>query len=246
MIGATLRTITGRKGSFLGGTAVVLASVVVVIVVLVVVHALRPGRNPSVGGQSLLDGVAGTITLFGVVVAILIGSLAGSYDVAQGTMRYLVMTGARRGEIYGARTAAVVIAVLLAIAPALLLGCVAALVLPHSVAAGVTGSEIADVVWTSALTATVFALISMGIGALLRSNGPAIAISLVFFLGFAPLLLLVDRVSPTLGHLMLLGALDRLTGGTTDVSIPVAALALCAWVGAFWTAGRLRVNRDEY
>lgn len=246
MITATLRTITGRKGSFLGGAAVVLVSGIVIVVALVVLHALRPGRNPSIGGQPLLDGAAGAVGLIGIVVAILIGSLAGSYDVAQGTMRYLVMTGARRGQIYGARTVALVLGVILALAPALILGCVAAVVLPHQAADGVGFSKIADVVWSNLLTATVFALISMGIGSLLRSNGPAIAISLIFFLGFTPLLLLVDRLSSTLGHLMLINVLDRLTGVTTNVSIPVAVIALVAWVGAFWAVGRLRVQHDEY
>jgi hypothetical protein len=86
----------------------------------------------------------------------------------------------------------------------------------------------------------------MGIGTVMRSNGPAIAISLVFFLGFTPLLLLVDRASPTLGDLMLPDVLDRLTGADTGQSIPVSAVGLAVWVGIFWLAGRLRVQRDEY
>ena len=100
VIRATLRTITGRRGSFRVGGLVVLASVVVVIGVLVVVHELRPGRNPSIGGQPMLDGVGGAVWALGTVVAILLGALAGSYDVAQGTMRYLVLTGVGRLRLY--------------------------------------------------------------------------------------------------------------------------------------------------
>jgi len=246
VIAATLRTITGRKGSFLGGAAVVVASVIIVIVVTIVVHELRPGRNPSIGGQSLLDGARGAVWLLGVVVAILIGALAGSYDVAQGTMRYLVITGARRSQIYGARTVALVLAVLLMLAVPIVLGGLAALVLPHTDADAIGAREIADFVWTSVVYAVVFALISMGIGAVMRSNGPAIAISLVFFLGFTPLLLLLYRVSDTLGDLTLIGSLDRITGGNRGLSIPVSAVAVVAWVAVFWGAGGLRVQRDEY
>lgn len=246
MIRASLRTITGRKGSFRGGAAVTLAGVVIVLIVLIVVHVLRPGRNPSIGGQNMLDATASVGFLLGVVVAILIGSLAGSYDVAQGTMRYLVMTGARRGQIYAARTVALVVAVLLALAPALAFGCIAAVLLPHTAVDRVEAGEVADVVWTTVLFAAVFALISMGIGSLMRSNGPAIAISLVFLFGFTPLLLLIDNLSPTLGDLMLLDALDRLTGAKAGAAIPVAAAASAVWVGIFWGAGRLRVQRDEY
>jgi hypothetical protein len=246
MITATLRTITGRKGSFFGGAAVVLASVIIVMVVVIVVHELRPGRNPSIGGQSMLDGVGGAVWLIGVVVAILVGALAGSYDVAQGTMRYLVITGARRSQIYGARTVALVIAVLLMLAAAIVLGGLAALVLPHTDADAIGAGEIADFVWTSVVYAVVFALISMGIGAVMRSNGPAIAISLVFFLGFTPLLLLLYSVSDTLGDLTLIGSLDRITGGDPGLSIPVSAVAVGVWVAVFWGAGGLRVQRDEY
>lgn len=246
MIAATLRTITGRKGSFLGGTAVVLAGAIIVLVVLFVVHELRPGRNPSIGGQPLLEGIGGAIFLLGVVVAILIGALAGSYDVAQGTMRYLVITGARRSQIYGARTVALVLAVMRMLAPAIVLGVVGALVLPHADADAAGVREIADFVWTSVVYAVVFALISMGIGSVLRSNGPAIAISLIFSIGFTPLLLLLYTVNDTLGDLTLISSLDRLTGGDPGVSIPVAAVAVVAWVGLFWVAGALRVQRDEY
>jgi hypothetical protein len=247
MIVATLRTITGRKGSFLGGTAVVLASVIIVIVVLLVVHELRPGRNPSIGGQPMLDGARGAVWLLGVVVAILIGSLAGSYDAAQGTMRYLVITGARRSQIYAARTVALVLAVLLMLAGPIALGGLAAVALPHSSADAVTAGEIADYVWTNVIFVVVFALISMGIGSVMRSNGPAIAISLVFSIGFTPLLLLLYSVSKTLGDLTLISSLDGVTGGDDHaVSTPASALAVVAWVALFWAAGGLRVQHDEY
>ena len=246
MIRATLRTITARRGSFRGGALVVLVAVLLVIGVLVVVHELRPGRNPSVGGQPMLDGVGGAVWALGTVVAILIGALAGSYDVAQGTMRYLVLTGVGRLRIYLARTVAVVGAVLLALVPALGLGLIAVFVLPSTDADKVTAGEVLDVVWTSVLFPLVFALIAMGIGTLLRSNGPAIAVSLLFVFAGAPLLALIEAANETIGDLMLLQALDRLTGGETSLPIAVAGLAAVAWVTLFWALGGARLARDEY
>lgn len=246
MIAATLRTITGRKGSFRGGAAVVLAAVIIVIVVQVVTHELRPGRNPSLGGQSMLNGVGGAVFLAGIVVSILIGALAGSYDVAQGTMRYLVITGARRSQIYAARTVALVLATLLLLSVPLTLGVLTAVALPHTAADAITAGEIADVVWTSVVFAVVFALISMGIGSVMRSNGPAIAISLVFSIGFTPLLLLLYSVSRTLGDLTLITSLGRITGDDKGLPIAVSAVAVVAWVMVFWAAGALRVQHDEY
>ncbi len=246
MIRATLRTITGRRGSFYGGAAVVLAGVLIAILVVIVVHELRPGRHPSTGGRGLFDAVGGVGFLAGTVVAILVGALAGSYDAAQGTIRYLVMTGAGRGPIYAARTIALVLAVWLALLPSILLGSVASLVLPHEPSAAITLSDVGGLVWSMALLYAVFALISMGIGTVLRSNGAAIAISLVFAVGFTPLLTLIDSLSHGLGNLMLPNLIDRLTGADDGAPIPVAVAALLMWVGAFWVAGRLRVQRDEY
>jgi hypothetical protein len=243
---ALLRTIVGRRGSFLGTAGVTLAAVVVVAVVLVIVHMLRPGRNPSIGGQPMLDGVSGAVWLLGGVGAIVIGALAGSYDVAQGTMRYLVLTGVRRVGMYAARTVALVAAVLLALAPALLVGVVLVVVLPSEPEAHVNPSEVGDVVWTCLLWPTVFAVIAMGIGSLLRSNGAAVAISLFFAFAAAPLLGLVSAASETIGDLMLLPALDRITGADEGAPLAAAAAAVVAWVGAFWFAGAVRITRDEY
>jgi ABC-type transport system involved in multi-copper enzyme maturation permease subunit len=243
---ALLRTIVGRRGSFLGTLGVTLVAVLVVAVVLVVVHVLRPGRNPSIGGQPLLDGVSGAVWLLGGIGAIVIGALAGSYDVAQGTMRYLVLTGVRRSGLYVARTVALVTAVLLALGPALVLGILLVFALPSESEAHVAPSELGDVVWTCLLWPTVFAVIAMGIGSLLRSNGAAVAIALFFAFAAAPLLGVVSAASKTLGDLMLLPALDRVTGGDDGAPIPAAALAVIAWVALFWAAGAVRIQRDEY
>lgn len=246
MIAASLRTITGRRGSFRGGGIVVLLGVVLVVTVLVVVNELRPGRNPSIGGQPMLDGVGGIVWALGTVVAILVGSLAGSYDVAQGTMRYLLLTGVGRVRLYVGRTVALVAAIALLLLPALAIGAIAVFVLPSEEQDDVTPSELGDVVSTSVLWPLVFGLIAMGIGSLLRSNGPAIAISLLFAFAASPLLTLVGAWKETVGDLMLLPALDRVTGGESSVSIPVAAFAVLGWVALPWALGLARHVHDEY
>lgn len=246
MIAASLRAITGRRGSFRGGGIVILLGVLLVVTVLLVVNELRPGRNPSIGGQPMLDGVGGIVWALGTVVAILVGSLAGSYDVAQGTMRYLLLTGVGRVWFYIGRTVALVAAIALLLVPALAIGCLAVFLLPSEPRDDVSASELGDVVWTSVLWPLVFGLIAMGIGSLLRSNGPAIAISLLFAFAASPLLTLVGAWKETVGDLMLLPALDRVTGRESSISIPVAAVAVLAWVAVPWALGLARHVRDEY
>jgi hypothetical protein len=45
---------------------------------------------------------------------------------------------------------------------------------------------------------------------------------------------------------MLLDALDRISGADEGLPVAAAAVAVVAWVALFWTAGRIRVQRDEY
>jgi hypothetical protein len=157
-----------------------------------------------------------------------------------------VLTGVRRLAMYAARTLALVAAVLLALVPALVIGIALVYILPSKGEATVKPSELGDVVWTCLLWPTVFAVIAMGIGSLLRSNGAAVAISLFFAFAAAPLLGLVSAASETLGDLMLLPALDRVTGADEGAPLAAAALAVVVWVAAFWSAGAVRVARDEY
>jgi len=114
------------------------------------------------------------------------------------------------------------------------------------ITANVNASEVGDVVWTCVLWPTVFAVIAMGIGSLLRSNGAAVAISLFFAFAAAPLLGLVSAASETLGNLMLLPALARVTGDNHGAPIAAAAAAVVGWVALFWCAGAVRITRDEY
>ena len=246
MIRAALRTMVGRRGSFWGGSGTVLVVTAIVVVVVWIVHIHDSAGHPSIGGQTMLDATSSVLVILGVVVAILIGALAGSYDVAQGTMRYLLMTGASRFEIYGARIVATVLAVWLALAPAVLLAVLATILLPHTAIDGVSSSATAKVVWAVVLGSAVFALISMAVGSLLRSNGAAIAVALVINVALTPLLALLGAWNHTIADLTLPLVLIRLTGGNTSVSLPLAAVSLALWMGAFLTVGFARTYRDEY
>ena len=57
---------------------------------------MRISQSGDAGGTELLDAMD-PISPSATLMAVLVGALAGSYDTAQGTMRYLVMTGVRAG-----------------------------------------------------------------------------------------------------------------------------------------------------
>ena len=117
MILATARTIVGRKGTFFSTVGLALLGVIAVAVIRVIVNARNPDIHPSIGGAIFADEAGGIIFFVGVLGGVLMGALAGSYDVAQGTMRYLVMTGVSRLRIYAARGIALVASVFVALVP---------------------------------------------------------------------------------------------------------------------------------
>jgi hypothetical protein len=111
---ATAWTIVGRRGTYLSTVALAFLSVIAVAVVRAIVNARDPEIHPSIGGAIFVDNAGGFIFLVGVLGGVLVGALTGSYDAAQGTMRYLLMTGMTRIRIYVARGVALVLCVYLA------------------------------------------------------------------------------------------------------------------------------------
>lgn len=246
MILATLRTILGRRGSFWGALGTALGAVILTIVIVYVVHVRDTAEYASAGGTPLLDAVTAVLVLVGVVIAIVLGALAGSYDVAQGTMRYLLLAGPSRWSIYASRTAAVLVASWLVLLPALLVGLAAAFALPTASQDEMTAANVGSSIWNILLLSGTYALISLGIGSLLRSNGAAIAIALVINIGITPAVGLLSAWNETLGDLSLPQVLGELGGSDTSLPLAAAIVAFAGWMVLFLGAGWWRVSRDEY
>ena len=247
MIAATAQTIVGRRGTFLSTVALAFLAVSAVAVIRAIVNARDPETHPSIGGAIFVEGAGGLIFFIGILGGVLMGALAGSYDVAQGTMRYLVMTGVSRIRLYVSRGVALVLCVYLALVPAIALMLVLALVLPQPDGAGIDVHDLLAGLWAIALFSGVYALVSMGIGSLLRSNGAAITISLLINFALTPVIFLVASWSERVAGFALPVALGTLTGDDdTEISIGLAAVVVAAWLALFLGAGWARIARDEY
>ena len=247
MIGATARTIAGRRGTFLSTIAIAVLGVITLAVVRTIVNARDPETHPSIGGAIFVDQAGGLIFFAGVLGGVLIGALAGSYDVARGTMRYLVMTGVSRIAIYAARSAALLLVVFAALVPALSLMLVLAFTLPQPESQGVDPHDLLATLWAITLFAGVYTLISMGIGSLLRSNGAAVTIALLINFALTPALFVVALWSEKVANLALPAALGTLTGDDdSEIGYGLATVAVLAWLALFLGAGLARIVRDEY
>ena len=247
MILATARTIVGRKGTFFSTVGLAILGVIAVAVIRTIVNARDPEIHPSIGGAIFVDQAGGLIFFVGVLGGVLMGALAGSYDVAQGTMRYLVKTGVSRLRIYATRGIALVTSVFVALAPGILLMLVLAVALPQVDGQGVDGHDLLVALWAIALFAGVYALVSMGIGSLLRSNGAAITIALLINFALTPALFVIAIWSERVASLALPAALATLTGDDdSEIGYALATVAVLAWLALVLGGGLARIERDEY
>jgi len=241
MLGAEVRRITGRRGSYWSAIAIGFGSVVLLII-------FRITGNEEAGGKLMLDAM-GPISLVATIMTILVGALAGSYDTAQGTMRYLVMTGVPRRRLYATRLAGMAIATVLSCAPAIALGVAGAFLCKHSGLNDPTVGDIPGAVWAYLALPLVFGLVSVGVGSLLRSNGAAIGVSLAFALGGTVITaLFANYVSQSAASYLLPAAVTVVASlqGSSDISLGAAFAAVAVWLAAFVYAGLWRTLHDEY
>lgn len=236
LLRAELRRTVGRRGSFWGAIAFT------VLILVIAVLAVNPTQEDSpIEIASAAGRYAG---LLGVVV---MGALAGSYDTANGTMRYLVLTGVPRWKLAIVRLLGIMLAVLPMAAIILAVG-----ILWGTSEGGLEGKDIAESVWAVLATLWTWGLVSASVGMLMRSNGPAIAVSIVLFFGGTLITGLVSSfISESLSNYILPSAFEQVAslegkGDNFDIALGAAFFALVVWLGALTALAIVRTNRDEY
>lgn len=238
LLGAELRRIVGRRGSFYGSIA--FAALIVVIAVL----AANPNEDDT--AIEIVSAAGRYSGLLGVVV---MGALAGSYDTANGTMRYLVLTGVPRWKLALVRLLGIMLAVLPMSAMILVVG-----IIWGSSEGGLDGKEVLESVWAVLITLWTWGLVACSVGMLMRSNGPAIAVSIVLFFGGTLITGLVyEFISETLSNYLLPSVFEQVASlegkdgdGDFAIALGAAFAGLVVWIGALTALAITRTNRDEY
>lgn len=239
LIGLELRRIIGRKGSFFGVMAVAFAIALLVLF-------LVDGDDQT---EDVWTNAIGTPLVFGATV---VGALAGSYDIAQGTMRYLVLTGVPRWKLVAIRVPALLVTIFLIALPAMVVGAIA-----MGTGSAADGTELIRALAAGFTFAAIWGIVAMAVGTLLRSNGAGIAVALVLFLVGSGITFFVQaQVSETVGDYLLpnLVSMFALFGHEPtdagsdfpDMSYPVVAIALAIWMAAVVGLAIARAERDEY
>ncbi|WP_022928967.1 ABC transporter permease [Patulibacter americanus] len=239
LLGAELRRITGRRGSFYG-------SILFALIIMGITIAVDDAQS----GATAMERVATAGRYAGLLGVVVMGALAGSYDSANGTMRYLVLTGVPRWQLAVVRIVGMMVAVL----PMALLILVIAYVSSMGVGDGPSGTVVGESTWAVLATLWTWGIVSTSVGMLMRSNGSAIAVSVVLFFGGALITALVaEFISETLANYLLPTVFEQVAALIKPdeeeglaLSLAAAFAVLAVWLVALSAAAIARVQRDEY
>lgn len=239
LLPAEIRRQTGRRGSFFGSlvwTGLFGAGVLIWALV-----------STTASGKDVIDSATGLLVFAIAIASIVIGATAGAYDVDQGVMRYLVMTGRPRWQLVLVRLPGLLVTVMLVTLPALLMVLVGALAAGGQ---GAEGSAFFDLFYQTWMTGFLYGALSLAIGMFLKSNGVAIAVAVV--LNFSGILIagaIVEYVSKDLGHAfypVVAGVVIARDGGDGVFSVGLSAALTALWLVVLIGAAIARIQRTEY
>jgi ABC-type transport system involved in multi-copper enzyme maturation permease subunit len=242
LLPSEIRRQVGRRGSFFGATIWISLFGLGVFVWAIL--------NVNASGAKAIESGGGLLTFAVALASIVVGATAGAYDVDQGIMRYLVMTGRPRLQLVLVRVPALIATVVLMTLPALVM------ILLGSVIAGgpsASGGAYFDLLYMTWMTGLLYGVLSLAIGMFMKSNGVAIAVAVV--LNFAGLLIagaIMEYVSKDLGNAFfpvvagVVIARDSGEGADAALSVGLSAVLVAGWLIAALGAAYARVQRTEY
>lgn len=240
-----------RKKRSIAGWALALTAGVALVfyAYALIAHAAAPAQHGPSGGLRHFDNAFTTFGLdFGTVAAILIGVEAGAGEIADGTLRELVITGRARLALFAARIPAAVILTLAVAACAMAVAIVVTFAFADGTPTPGAWLVLRAVAWV-ALANSVVCIVAVGLGALTGSR-PAVLIGLVAWQTIASRLLIDTTALGGARRAVLDAALAQLKPGPRagrGVAMPAVTAALIAalWAAIAVTAGAWRsLTRD--
>jgi hypothetical protein len=103
LVQAEVLKLVRRRGLMAWSTLLTIGSVLIAQIIVVTLHAANPDHHGPAGGRTNLEHYVFLVAGLGNVAAILIGSTAGTQDVANGVFRDLVVTGRKRSTLFNVR-----------------------------------------------------------------------------------------------------------------------------------------------
>lgn len=243
MVQADLLKLQRRRGLWL--TSLLLPFVVgLILAILAITEAVDID-----GGAAYVSDASLAMTIFGSVLAILVGARQGSDEHAAGTIRYQLLTGAPRWQLYLSKVCVLVIASGAIAASAAVPTILGALFVEAPPGEELAPGDMVSAWWNVLLPCLAYGGIAFGVGALLRTTGPAIAVALVLNLIGLDIVFALTLIDDWFRHLVLDIGVDRLTANELDeedsVSVGAAIVIVIVWPALFIALGWLRLRRLE-
>lgn len=244
LVAADLLKLRRRRGLW-RTTLLLPAGIIVALYLLAATEAVDAD-----GGQVFVRDSAAALAFIGPILAVLVGARLGSDEHAAGTLRYQLLTGVPRHRIYLSKLVVLAITCVALTAAGSLVTVILGAVLPAAPGGeGVGSGDVVDALWNVFLPSFAYGAIAFGVGALLRSTGPAIALALVLNLLGLDLLALLVLIDDWFRHLVLDVGIDRLTANAIEeqdrISIGAAIVLTIAWPAAFVFAGWTKLRTLE-
>jgi hypothetical protein len=123
LIATRLLELRKRRGLMAAVVLLTIGPVVLILGLRLLFHAVDPARYGPAGTPGVFDTGANLIAGLGFIVAVVVGTAAGTTDLNDGVFRYLVITGRSRLALYLARIPAGLAILLPAIAVAFTMVC---------------------------------------------------------------------------------------------------------------------------
>jgi len=227
-----------------------LAAMVALLLLVVLLHGLGLATENFADGAQQLSTLFGWSGVFGPLFAGLLGALSITAEVRYGTIRPTLLVNPVRRQVLIAKTWA-----------SMLIGCVFGLVAgwlvagvgtaalnSRDIAVQLSGGDYARIVLGSAVAAGIWGAIGVAVGAVVRSQVPAL-VGLVVWLLFIENLLVGDIAGVGAIGRYLPGAASKSISGQTATSLlsPTAAAAvLIAYAVAATVVGSIAVDRKDF
>lgn len=218
------------------------------VALVALLGALISNSDIQGGAQFARDSRAAVAFVLGIISA-LVGARMGADEHALGTFRYQVLTGRPRVQLFASKAAALLVIVTLATLAATTVVALGSL-LPPTDGPGMGLKDLGKAFWDAWVPGAVYGCLALGVGALIRATGGAIALSLILQFAGISLFLALTLIDDSLKYLILSSALDRVTEDSiTDpdyhLALGGAIACIALWVGGFLTAGAVRTQRSE-
>ena len=227
-----------------------LAAMVALLLLVVLLHGLGLATENFADGSQQLSTLFGWSGVFGPLFAALLGALSITAEVRYGTIRPTLLVNPVRSQVLIAKTwASMLIGCVFGLVAGLLVAGVGTAALnSRDIAVQLSGGDYARIVLGSAVAAGMWGAIGVAVGAVIRSQVPAL-VGLVVWLLFIENLLVGDIAGVGAIGRYLPGAAGKAISGQTATSLlsPAAGAAvLVAYAAAAIVFGLIAVDRTDF